>query len=145
MVLRGRALIAVGALLLAAAAPAFSVTCEECQEIEKQKGAAHHELSQKDKDISAAFEKKQFQKVAQIRGEITMLRKKLLDMRGQDEDCKKACRPEVVKDLECKKLQAEILELDSDDSQGDTRKIDALYRDLSKCNRELERLKQSEN
>jgi len=141
LVRKGSIVIAAVALLLAISASAFAVTCEECQEIEKKKEAGQQELTQKDKEISAAFEKKQFQKVTQIRSEITLLRRKLLQMRSQDEECKKACLPEVVKDLECKKLQAELLKLDSDDSTADTVKIDGLYRDLAQCKREMERLK----
>lgn len=142
-----RTSIAVGSvvLLLTAAASAFAVTCEECQEMEKKKESGQLELAQKDKEISAAFEKKQFQKVTQIRAEITALRKKVLQMRSQDEECKKACLPEVVKDLECRKIETELLKLDSDDETADTAKIDGLYRDLSKCRREVEQLKKPES
>jgi hypothetical protein len=137
-------LIVVSALVLAVATPALSVTCEECKDLEKKKDEVQHELTQKDKDISAAFEKKQFQRVTQIRNEITVLRKKLIDVRSHDEECKKACRPDIVKELECRKKRSEILKLDTGDSTTDTAKIDALYRELSKCNRELEQLKQTE-
>jgi hypothetical protein len=131
-------------LLLAVAVPSFAVTCEECQALEKQKDTSQQELAQKDKEISVAFEKKQFQKVTQIRNEITALRKKILQMRNQDEECKKACLPEVVKGLECKKLEAELIKLDTDDSTDDAAKIDGLYRDLSRCKREVEKLKKAE-
>jgi len=133
-----------GALLIAASLPAFSLTCEECQEIERKKEAARQELAQKEKEISAAFEKKQFQKVGKIRSEITAMRRSVLDMRAQDEVCKKACRADVVKELECRRLESELLKLDTEDAQTDTNKIDALYRDLSKCTRELEQLKKPE-
>jgi hypothetical protein len=145
LVWKGALSILTASLVLAVAAPIFAVTCEECQEMEKKKDAGQQELAQKDKEISVAFEKKQFQKVTQIRSDITALRRKLLQMRSQDEDCKKACLPEAVKDLECKKLEAELLKLDSEDSTADTEKIDALYRDLSRCKREMEQLKKAAN
>jgi len=137
-------IILAGALLIAASIPAFSLTCDECREIEKKREAARQELAQKEKEISAAFEKKQFQKVGKIRSEITAMRRSVLDMRAQDEECKKACRPDVVKELECQRLESELLKLDTEDSQTDTDKIDALYRELSRCTRELEQLKKPE-
>jgi len=62
LVWKGALSILTASLVLAAAVPIFAVTCEECQEMEKKKEAGLQELTQKDKEISVAFEKKQFQK-----------------------------------------------------------------------------------
>jgi len=119
------------------------MTCDQCQELDKKKSLTQQELTQKDKDLDAAFKKRQFQKVNQIRNEVTALRKKLLEFKGSEEDCKKACRPEVVKDSQCRNIMNEIVKLE-DSQEVDTSKVDSLYRDLSKCSRELEKLKKGE-
>jgi len=119
------------------------MTCDECQDLDKKKSLTQQELTQKDKDLDAAFKKRQFQKVNQIRNEVTALRKKLLEFKGSEEDCKKACRPEVVKDAQCRNIMNDIVKLE-DSQEVDTSKVDSLYRDLSKCRRELEKLKKHE-
>jgi len=133
----------VGALCLLSTQALAAVTCEECQERDKKKSLVQQELSQKDKDLDAAFKKRQFQKVTQIRNEVTALRKKLLEFRGDEEECKKACRPEVVKEAQCRQIMNDIVKLE-DSNEADTEKVDSLYRELAKCHRDLEQLKKSE-
>ena len=120
-----------------------AMTCEECQERDKKKSLVQQELAQKDKELDTAFKKRQFQKVTQIRKEVTALRKKLLEFKGGEEECKKACRPQVVKEAQCRKLINDIVKLE-ESSEVDTEKVDALYRDLAKCHRDLKQLKKSE-
>jgi demethoxyubiquinone hydroxylase (CLK1/Coq7/Cat5 family) len=120
-----------------------AMTCEECQERDKKKSLVQQELTQKEKDLDTAFKKRQFQKVTQTRKEVTALRKKLLEFRGHEEECKKACSPEVVKKAQCRKLINDIVKLE-ESSEVDTEKVDALYRDLAKCHRDLAQLKKSE-
>lgn len=135
--------VIVGVLGLFCAQALAAMTCEECQERDKKRSLVQQELTQKDKDLDAAFKKRQFHKVTQIRKEVTALRKKLLEFRGDEEECKKACRPEVVKEAQCRKLINDIIKLE-DSSEVDTAKVDSLYRDLAKCHRDLEQLKKSE-
>jgi len=122
---------------------ASAITCDECQDLDKKRSLVQQELTQKDKDLDAAFKKRQFQKVTQIRNDVTALRKKLLEFKSSEDDCKKACRPEVVKDSQCRKIMTDIAKLE-DSQEVDTSKVDSLYRDLSKCRRELEKLKKGE-
>ena len=129
----------VAILLLWAAVPARCVTCEECQELDKNKAVNQQELTQKEKDLETSFKKKEFQKVAEIRNLITDLRKKLMDLKDKSKDCKDACKPDVIKEAECKKLRGEINTLESTPSgtETDAEKVDALYRDLRQCNKDL--------
>lgn len=133
----------IGALCLFYVQSAAAITCEECQELDKKKSLVQQQLTQKDKELTAAFEKRQFQKVTQVRQEVTALRKKLLDFKGDEDECKKACRPDVVKNLQCRKIMNDIIKLE-ESQEADAEKVDSLYRDLSKCNRELEQLKKSD-
>lgn len=133
----------IGAWLLLHAQAAAAITCEECQELDKKRSLAQQELTQKDKALDDAFKKRQFQKVNQIRNEVTALRKKLLESKGDEEECKKACRPEVVKDSQCRQITNDIVKME-DSQEVDTTKVDSLYRDLFKCRRELEKLKKGE-
>jgi len=135
--------VIVGVLGLLCGQALAGMTCEECQERDKKKSLVQQELTQKDKDLDAAFKKRQFQKVTQIRKEVTALRKKLLEFKGDEEECKKACRPEIVKEAQCRKIMNDIVKLE-DSSDTDTEKVDSLYRDLAKCHRELEQLKKRE-
>jgi hypothetical protein len=145
--------IVVGYLVLFTAVQVSAVTCEECREIEKNKTEAQREITEKDKDLTTAFEKKEFVKVRDIRSKVTELRKKVLDLRAKDEECKQACRPDVIKAAECSKIREEILKLEGESkpeeepkekSEEQIAKIDALYRDLQRCNKELKGLKKTE-
>jgi hypothetical protein len=169
--------ILVGALAIFTASQVFAVTCEECREMEKNKQEIQQDVTAKDKDLSTAFEKKEFKKVGEIRSKVTELRKKLLELRSKDDECKNACRPDVVKAAECSKIRDEIIRLEdsskSEEKQGEKSeeksaekseekpeeksaekpeqksadqiaKIDGLYRDLQRCNKELRELKKTE-
>jgi predicted RNase H-like nuclease (RuvC/YqgF family) len=133
----------VAALLLYSAGAAHCVTCDECQELEKNRGVTQQELTQKEKDLETAFKRKEFQKVTEIRNQITDLRKKLMEMQDKSKDCKNACKPDVIKEAQCRKLLSEINTLESTPSgtEAGTEKLDGLYRDLRKCNQELQELK----
>ncbi len=174
--------IVIGTLVIFAAGQVSAVTCEECREFEKSKHEIQQDVTEKDKDLSTAFEKKEFKKVQEIRTKVTELRKKLLELRSKDEECKGACRPDVVKSAECSKIRDEIIKLEnpseseekpkekSEDktevkseeksetkaeekpeakpqekqeqkSDAEIAKIDGLYRDLQRCNKELRELK----
>jgi len=161
--------IMVGALTIFVAGQVGAVTCEECREIEKNKQRIQEDVTAKDKDLSTAFEKKEFKKVGEIRSKVTELRKKLLELRSKDDECKEACKPDVVKAAECTKIRDEIIKLEdpskSEEKPGEKSeeksevkaqekpeqksedqiaKIDGLYRDLQRCNKELRELKKTE-
>lgn len=146
MVHRTAICVIVWALVFCSAGVARSITCDECQEIEKNKAVTQQDLTQKEKDLETAFKKKEFQKVTEIRNQITDLRKKLIDFMDKGKDCKAACKPEVIKEAECKKLRGEIntMESASSNTEADAEKVDALYRDLRKCNKELQELKKGQ-
>ncbi len=141
--------IIVGSLVIFTAVQLSAMTCEECREIEKNKTEAQREITDKEKDLTTAFDKKEFLKVRDIRSKITELRKKLLDLRAKDEECRQACRPDVIKAAECTKIRDEILKLEDESkseekpqekSEDQIAKIDTLYRDLQRCNKELKQL-----
>jgi hypothetical protein len=145
--------IIAGSLVIFTAVQLSAMTCEECREIEKTKAETQRDITDKDKDLTTAFEKKEFLKVRDIRSKVTELRKKLLDLRAKDEECRQACRPEVIKAAECSKIREEILKLEDESkpeeepkekSEEQIAKIDALYRDLSRCNKELKQLKKDQ-
>jgi hypothetical protein len=146
-----------------------AVTCEECREIDKNKQQIQENVNSREKVLSAAFEKKEFKKVGEIRAEITELRKKMLELRSKDQECREACRPDVVKAAECSKIREEIIKLEdaskSEEKSGEKSedkpeeksqekpeqkpedqiaKIDGLYRDLQRCNKEMRQLKKTE-
>lgn len=122
---------------------ALCLTCEECQELDKNKAVTQQDLTQKERALEPAFKKKDFQKVTDIRNQITELRKKLMDLKDKSKDCKDACKPDVIKVAECRKLRSEINSLESTPSgkEADADKVDTLYRDLRQCNKDLEELK----
>jgi predicted RNase H-like nuclease (RuvC/YqgF family) len=133
----------VVALLLWGAGAARSITCDECQELDKNKAVAQQDLTQKEKALETSFKKKDFQKVTDIRNQITELRKKLMEFKDKSQNCKDACKPDVIKEAECRKLRREINTLESTPSgaEADADKLDALYRDLRQCNKDFEELK----
>lgn len=170
-------LIIFGVLMIFAVGQVRAVTCEECREIDKNKQQIQEDVNSKEKDLNAAFEKKEFKKVREIRLKIIELRKKMLELRTKDEECRDACRPDVVKTAECSKIREEIIKLEypseSEDKSGEKAedkpeaksdekpetkpqekleqkseaeiaKIDGLYRDLQRCNKELRQLKKTE-
>jgi hypothetical protein len=145
--------IIAGSLVIFTAVQVSAITCEECREIEKTKAETQREITDKDKDLTTAFEKKEFTKVRDIRTKVTDLRKKLLDLRTKDEECRQACRPDVVKAAECSKIREEIIKAEDEPKSEDEpkekseeqiAKTDALYRDLQRCNKELKELKKTQ-
>jgi len=135
--------VILGSFLLCGAGAARSITCEECQGLDKNRAVAQQELNQKEKDLETSFKKKAYQKVTEIRNHITDLRKKLMDLRDKSKDCRDACRPDVIKEAECRKLRSEINVLESSPSEAEANveKVDGLYRDLRRCNKELQELR----
>lgn len=124
--------------------PARGITCKECREIEKRKAAIQLELSNKDKDMRKAFDDRRYKEVSKIRAEILDLKKELLDLRKEDDSCREACRPDVIKEAECDDIRSEILKLEeSADSSENQAKADQLYHDLARCNEDLKRLKKN--
>lgn len=130
------------ALLLVSEGQLYAITCEECKEMEKTRTRIQQELSAEEKDLANAYEKKEFQKVRDLRAKMTELRKQVLDTKAHDERCQHACRPDVVKQAQCSKIRNEIVKMEeASESEQDTAKVDALYKDLLRCNTELKQLK----
>ncbi|HTY26046.1 MAG TPA: hypothetical protein VMC85_23150 [Desulfomonilaceae bacterium] len=137
--------IMLGAMMVLLEGRVNAITCDECRETEKNKVRIQQEITAKDQDLKTAFEKKEFQKVRDIRNRVTEMRKQLNELRANDDKCKDACRPDVVKTAECAKIREEILKTeDESQSREQIEKVDALYRDLLRCNNELKLLKKSD-
>jgi hypothetical protein len=138
-----RLLLAFGlALLVLSAGRLFAITCEECNEMDKKRANIQLELGIKEKELSTAFDKKEFTKVRDIRTTMTDLRKQLLDTKANEEKCKYACRADVVQQAKCAKLREEIVKVEeAPESEQDTAKVDALYKDLLRCDTEMKQLK----
>ena len=172
MGLRSAWLVAMIILALSGGDVAYSITCDECRDLQKQRSDVQVELARKERELDQAVTRRDFRKISGLRGEVNQLRAQLLNMRGRDEECVIACRPDVMKELECRKLLEEIASLESGATKGadDTSKepkgvaqesdagktaetkpveqsdsaakIDELYRDLARCHRELKRLQE---
>lgn len=122
--------------------PVFSITCDECLNIEKEKKKMRKELSDSGEDLKEAFQRQEYVKVRGLRNRINELRKKLIDLRKTDVECRDACRPEEVKKSECQRLRREIVELETKEAQSEDqiKKVDELYAKLLKCNEEWRRM-----
>lgn len=171
MVFRKVLMLAVGILALSAGDVAFSITCDECRELQKQRSDVQVELARKERELDLAVNRKDFRKISNLRADVNQLRSRMLNMRGRDEECAVACRPDVIREAECLKLMEEIVALESGTSEGAAKdgskeskeassggeaaktaepsgsapsvaKIDNLYKDLARCHRELKRLKE---
>lgn len=122
----------------------FAVTCEECREIEKNVSLLQRELKEKDVQLKDLFNKREFKKINEIQQRVDDITKELIKLKSSNNDCTDACKPDMIKKMECKKLCDEIVEMegkpDSDNEQT-KEKIDARYRELANCNSELEKLK----
>ncbi|MFC1836008.1 hypothetical protein ACFL2Q_15025 [Thermodesulfobacteriota bacterium] len=131
------------AVLFCSAGTVGAITCEECIDKRKEKQVAEKELREKADELSAAFKKKKFKGIRKINKRIAELRVKLRELKGSEDDCKKACKPDVVKGSECRKLRVKILDMDKEDADSEekTEEIDRLYDKLRRCNRELSKLK----
>ncbi|AFM27122.1 hypothetical protein [Desulfomonile tiedjei] len=123
---------------------AHALTCEECKELNKTKQSILQQLLKKDEELNAAFNKKNFSEVGEIRNKMLELRKKMIELRGTDEKCEEACRPDIVKGVECRKIIEDILRLEAVENTVDEAQVDALYRQLKTCNSEWEKLKKSD-
>ncbi len=121
-----------------------AITCDDCKEIHKGKQSIQQELMQKDSELNAAFQQKNFQQVNDLRTKMLELRKKMIELRSQDEKCDQACRPDIVRASECKKLMEEIVRLESTAGETDNAKIDAMYKEFQICNHDLEKLKKTD-
>ncbi len=133
----------VAATLLAECGSVFGISCEECLKNDKEKRQIAAELDQKSKELTSAMDGKQYDKVKKLDQDITELKKKQFQLRKNEAECKKACTPEVIKKNECQNLKLQIREkeLNSVPTKGEIERIDALYRDLRRCNVELRRFK----
>jgi len=133
----------VAATLLAACGSVFGISCEECLKNDKEKRQVAGELDAKSKELTAAMNGKQYDKVKKLDQDITELKKKQLQLRKTEAECKKACTPEVIKKNECQNLKLQIRDKESSSAptKEEIERIDALYRDLRRCNVELKRIK----
>ncbi len=133
----------VAATLLAESGSVFGISCDECLKNDKEKRQVAAELDAKSKELTAAMDGKQYDKVKNLDQDITELKKKQFQLRKNEAECKKACTPEVIKKSECQNLKLQIREKESNGAPTKEKieRIDALYRDLRRCNVELRRFK----
>jgi hypothetical protein len=123
---------------------AHALTCEECKELNKTKQSILQQLLKKDEELNAAFNKKNFSEVGEIRNKMLELRKKMIELRGTDEKCEEACKPDIVKGVECRKIIEDILRLEAAENAANDVQVDALYRELKTCNAAWEKLRKSD-
>ena len=136
----------LGLFVLIAGGQAYSkdLSCEECREFDRERAQIQIEIAKKEREMERTFKKKEFRAVSDLRNEINELRRKHLTLKGKEPDCKKACRPDVMKGLECSKLIATLAEMDKDEvsSESELKEIDERYKELVVCNRELKKLRE---
>jgi hypothetical protein len=133
----------LGILVCLSAAPVFAMTCEECNEIDKSIASASQERTEQEAELQRAFAKRDSPKVAPTQKRIAALSKKLAELeRTKAENCKDACKPEVIKKIECGKLLSEIAEMEADAASAESNKtqIDEKYKALLNCHKELKQL-----
>jgi hypothetical protein len=119
---------------------AQAVTCAECKEIKKQQASLEHDVTQNETVLQQAFEKKRFQDVTEIRRKLLDLKKNLVEIQRRGLGCADACRPDMMKQDECQRIRTEIIQLEGNAGTPVDR-IDALYRNLADCNKELAKVK----
>lgn len=136
----------LGLFVMIAGGQAYSkdLSCEECREFDRERAQIQIEIAKKEREMERTFKKKEFRAVSDLRNEINELRRKRLTLKGKEPDCKKACRPDVMKGLECSKLIATLAEMDKDEvsSESELKEIDERYKELVVCNRELKKLRE---
>ena len=140
-----RVVLLLGLIVVIAGAQAYAkgLSCEQCQEQDREKNQIQMEIAKKEREMERAFKKKEFRTVTELRNEINELRRKHLRLAGNEPECKKACRPDVVKEHECSKIINELAEMDKPEvSAEEQKKIDERYKDLEVCNRELKKLRE---
>ncbi|MEW6351264.1 MAG: hypothetical protein AB1646_19585 [Thermodesulfobacteriota bacterium] len=126
------------------AAQAFSMTCEECLELNRRKAALEKTLNDERNKQRQAQDMKNVQEVVEINKRIINVNKDInavvREISDNRKECEAACKPDVVQKMKCRKLMERIDELESGaPSPGEEQltKIDGLYRDLQKCRKEL--------
>ena len=140
-------LIAAGSFIvvftLLTGGSAYSVTCEECLQMTEKQKMIRQSLFKKRTELKSAFDSNSMARFRELRTEITDLRKNLIKLKRKGKGCAEACTPEAVKRSECRKIKLEIHKLESGGagSKASLDKIDGLYRDLAKCNREWEQIR----
>lgn len=132
--------ISIAIILTVWSGVAQAITCEECRDIKKNRSFVESEIGHKEDALRQAYDKKRFQEVSDLRRQITDLKITLIDLQKKDVGCKDACRPDAMKEDECNLIRSEIVKLEGD-SAAPIDKIDALYRNLASCNRELAKIK----
>lgn len=131
----------LGILVCLSAAPIYAMTCDECNELDQKMASADQEMKVQDAELQQAFQKKDLVKVNQIEKQIAALSKKLVELQtSKAANCKDACKPEVMKKTECGNILAEIaaMEADTRSAEANREKIDAKYKALLNCHRELQ-------
>lgn len=128
-----------------AAGNCHPITCDECREIEKNRSQVQMDLSRKEKELDRHLQRRAVREVTEIRKQINELRRSLMGLKAKEDECKSACRPDVLKEQECHKLMEQIAGLESQEagSQSEIQKIDALYVEFSKCRQELKKLREA--
>ena len=110
--------------------------------MENQKLKLQEELDLREQRLKAAYEAKRVPEITELRTRMVELKRQLMELRREDAACREACRPDVVKEAECNDIRAEILKLEeSSEAGGDVAAIDKLYKNLSRCNEDLRRIK----
>jgi hypothetical protein len=124
---------------------AFSISCDECQDIIKEIRTIDEDVKTRRKDLDEANKNKEYKKVVEINEEITRLRRKIVDLQRTSDPCREACTPERIQFDKCNKIKLTIVEMESASSgRGEeNKKIDELYRSLLECNKELRRLQRT--
>jgi hypothetical protein len=135
--------VVVGALFFLTAVPVCAMTCDECNELDKNIESTNQEMATQEAELQRAFAKKEFAKANQAEKRIAALSKKLVELdKSKNDNCKDACKPEVIKKAECVKLLSAIAEMEADASSAEANKeqIDEKYKALLHCHQELQQL-----
>jgi hypothetical protein len=123
---------------------ALCITCDECKEIEKNKARVQMDLSHKEKDLERYLQRRDVRLLTETRKQVNDLRKNVMGLQRRDNECKAACKPDILKEAECRRLMEQIVNLESQgpEAQSETGQIDSLYLDLSRCHQDLKKLKE---
>ncbi len=126
---------------------AFSMTCEECQELNRKKAALEKTLSDERDKQKNAQEQKNVQEVMEINKQIINVSKDInavaKEIAANRQECEAVCKPDVVQKMKCRRLMEQIDELESQTSSAGEEqldKIDGLYLELQKCRKELKQM-----
>jgi hypothetical protein len=133
----------LGILLCLSTAPALALTCDECNELDKNIELTSQEVATQEAELRSAFTKKDIAKANQAEKRIAALSKKLVELESSKAaNCKDACKPEVMKRSECGKLLSEIAAMEADTRSAETSRenIDEKYKALLNCHKEQHQL-----